>query len=67
MESATEDITGDVEQEADDTYKQVLDEVGLELVGEQAVPTTKLKGKEAAPAAATDISDLEKKLQDLKG
>ena len=63
MESATEDITGDVEQEADDTYKQVLDEVGLELVGGQAVPASKLKGKEEK----ADISDLEKKLQDLKG
>ena len=67
MEAATEDMSGDVQQEADDTYKQVLDEVGLELVGDQAVPSTKIKGKQEEKAKGKDeVSDLEKRLQDLK-
>ena len=64
MEAATEDVSGDVSEEADETYKQVLDEVGLELVGEQVVPSTKIKGKQESKA---DMGEIEKKLKDLKG
>ena len=64
MEAATEDIGGDVEEEADATYNEVLGEVGLELVGGQTVPTTKLKGP--AQKSGTDVSDLEKQLENLK-
>ena len=67
MADAFEDVTGDVEQEAEDTYKQVLDEVGLEIVGGQAVPSTKIKGKQEAKVAGGDLGDLEKRLHDLKG
>ncbi len=67
MESATEDLSGDVDQEADDTYKQVLDEVGLDLVGGQAVPSGKMKaGVSGKVEAKTEIDDLEKKLAQLK-
>ncbi len=64
MEAAFDDATGEVETEAEATYAQVLDEVGLELVGGQAVPSAKIKGK---TEAKSDVSDLEKRLQDLKG
>ncbi len=64
MEAATEDIGGDVTEEADQNYAQVLDEVGLELVAGQAVPAAKLKAKETAKA---DVTDLEKRLNELKG
>jgi len=63
MGDATEDIGGNLEEETEDTYAQVLDEVGLEMVGGQAVPTTKLKGKEAEKST---ISNLEQKISDLK-
>ncbi len=67
MESATEDMSGDVDQEADDTYKQVLDEVGLDIVGGQAVPSAKVKsGVSGKTEAKSDMDDLEKKLADLK-
>ena len=62
MEAVTEDIAGDVEEEADATYEQILGEVGLELVGGQAVPTTKLKGS----AKETGVDDLERQLAALK-
>ncbi len=62
MEAATEDISGDVTEEADKTYEEVLGELQLKLVEGQAVPSTKLKGKEEK----ADISDLEKKLEELK-
>ena len=64
MGDAMEGVGGDVEGEADDVYEQVLGEIGLEMVAGQAVPSAKIKGKVDAKA---DISDLEKKLQDLKG
>ena len=62
MEAVTEDLSGDVEEEADATYEQILGEVGLELVGGKTVPTTKLK----APAQETGVDDLEKQLAALK-
>lgn len=66
MSEATEDISGeDVEQEADASYNQVLEEVGLEVVGGQTVPSTKIKGK--GQESKVSVSDLEKKLNDLKG
>jgi hypothetical protein len=64
MGDAMEGVGGDVEGEADETYEQVLGEIGLEIVAGQAVPSTKLKGK---VEAKEDVSDLEKKLADLKG
>eukprot|EP00831_Metopus_contortus_P028140 TRINITY_DN2346_c0_g2_i4.p1 TRINITY_DN2346_c0_g2~~TRINITY_DN2346_c0_g2_i4.p1 ORF type:complete len:158 (-),score=37.19 TRINITY_DN2346_c0_g2_i4:104-577(-) len=69
MQSATEDLSGDVEAEADDQYNQVLGEIGLEMVEGQAVPAGKVGGKTKAkePAGGVDLSDLEKQLNDLKG
>ena len=64
MGDAMEGAAGDVEEEADATYEEVLASIGLDLVGGQAVPTTKLKGK---VEEKTDISDLEKQLKELKG
>ena len=62
MESATEDIGGDVEEEAEGAYEQVLGEVGLEMVNGEAVPRSGMK----APGQAAGVSDLEKQLQNLK-
>eukprot|EP00826_Nyctotherus_ovalis_P024149 TRINITY_DN186_c0_g1_i7.p2 TRINITY_DN186_c0_g1~~TRINITY_DN186_c0_g1_i7.p2 ORF type:complete len:145 (-),score=61.39 TRINITY_DN186_c0_g1_i7:95-529(-) len=62
MEAVTEDAAGDVDDEADATYEQILGEVGLELVDGQTVPTTKLK----ASGEKTDVNDLEKQLAALK-
>lgn len=62
METITEDMSGDVEEEADQTYEQILGEVGLDLINGEAVPSNKIKGN----TAANDISDLEKQLQNLK-
>ena len=62
MENITEDISGDVEEDADQAYEQILGEVGLELLNGEAVPSSKVKG----PGEKVDISDLEKQLQNLK-
>ena len=63
MSDAVEDASGDVTEESEKTYEELLGEVGLDLVGGQAIPSTKLKGKEKGKV---DITDLEKQLQDLK-
>lgn len=52
-----------MEQEADTGYNEILGEVGLEMVGGQAVPSSKIAGKQEAKM---DISDMEKKLAALK-
>ena len=62
MESITEDIAGNVDEEADATYEQILGEVGLELVGGQTVPTTKLKRS----VSKNGVIDLEQQLADLR-
>lgn len=62
----TEDISGDVQEEADQSYDQVLAEVGLEMVGGQAVPTGKIAGKKEVKQKGEDLDDLEKRLKDLK-
>jgi len=62
MEAATEDISEEVEEEADASYEQILKEVGLELVNGQTVPTNKLK----APGEKSEVNDIEKQLEALK-
>lgn len=62
MEGITEDISGDIEEDADQAYEQILGEVGLELCNGEAVPTSKIKGT----GEKTDVTDLEKQLQNLK-
>eukprot|EP00826_Nyctotherus_ovalis_P044746 TRINITY_DN4868_c0_g1_i11.p1 TRINITY_DN4868_c0_g1~~TRINITY_DN4868_c0_g1_i11.p1 ORF type:complete len:126 (+),score=48.54 TRINITY_DN4868_c0_g1_i11:88-465(+) len=58
MGTAAEDMGGDVDDEAEASYEQILGEVGLELVGGNAVPLTKSKAK--------DIGCLERQLSQLK-
>lgn len=63
MEAATEDMSGDVDEDADQAYEQILGEVGLELNSSgQTVPTSKIKGA----GGQADVTDLEKQLQNLK-
>lgn len=62
MEGITEDISGDIDDDADKAYEQILGEVGLELSNGEAVPTSKIKGT----GEKTDVTDLEKQLQNLK-
>ena len=57
MEACTEDIAGDVEEEAEGGYEQILGEVGLEMVNGEAVPSGKLKA-----GATTHVSDFGKQL-----
>lgn len=61
-----EDAGGDVEEEADQTYKQVLSEVGLDLVSGQAVPSTKIKGKKEVKVEGNELEDFENQLKVLK-
>ena len=64
MGDAMEGVSEDVEGEAEETYEQVLGEIGLEMVEGQAVPSSKIQGKTVVKA---DVSGLEKKLKELKG
>ena len=59
---------GDVEEETEGQYEQLLGEVGLEMVGDTAVSSSKMKGGAGGTGGTghNDISDLEKQLQNLK-